>query len=220
MTNWRRPRGQGRAAPRLRLRPWRDPRLVLGVLLVLGATVLGARLAAAGDDRVEYWSVRADVVPGDTITQDDLRPARVRLTREAADDYVRTTEQFSAPLDDLVWAQPLTQGSLVAKTSLVPRSSAARGQLPLNVALGAAPADLARGDLVDVWVGPGPGDEPGPDAVRVLGAVRVLHSGNDVGAQSGSLAQTVLVDVDDSRLAPDVISTVSAGHVTLVRVGS
>lgn len=217
MTNWRGLRGQGRAAPRLQQRPWRDPRLVLGVLLVLGATVLGARLAAAGDDRVEYWSVRADVVPGDTVSRDDLRPARVRLTRAAADEYLRTADRFSAPLDDLVWAQPLTQGSLVAKASLVARSSTAHGQLPLSVALGAAPADLARGDLVDVWVGPGPGDEPRAEAVCVLDAVRVLESGHDAGAESGSLAQTVLVEVDEDLLAPDVISTVAAGHVTLVR---
>jgi len=191
---------------------------MLGVLLVLGATVLGARLAAAGDDRVEYWSVRADVIAGDLVSRDDLQPVRVRLSGAAADSYIRTDEQFSAPLDDLVWARPETQGSLVGRRSLVARSSAERGQLPLSVTQGAAPADLGRGDLVDVWVGPGPGDEPGPKAVRVLEAVRVLQSGDDAGAAGGSLAQTVLVDVDESRLVADVISTVSSGHVTLVRV--
>lgn len=217
MTNWRGPGESGRAA-RLRIRAWRDPRLVLGVLLVLGATVLGARLAAAGDDRVEYWSVRADMTPGDAVSRDDLRPARVRLTEASADDYVRTDEEFPAPLDDLVWAGPMTQGSLVGKRSLVARASTARGQLPLSVAQGAAPADLARGDVVDVWVGPGPGDDSGAGAVRVLEGVRVLQTGGDAAAESGSLAQTVLVDVEESRLEADVISTVAAGHVTLIRV--
>lgn len=218
MTNWRGPGRSGGATPRLHIRPWRDPRLVLGVLLVLGATVLGARLATAGDDRVEYWSVRSDVIPGDAVSQDDLRPTRVRLTDDSAGTYLRTDEEFAAPLEDLVWAHPVPQGSLVGKASLVARSTTARGQLPLSVSQGAAPTDLSRGDLVDVWVGPGPGDEPGPEAVRVLDAVRVLQTGGESAAQGGSLTQTVLVDVEESRLDADVISTVAAGHVTLVRV--
>lgn len=200
------------------MRPWRDPRLILGALLVLVATVLGARLVAAGDDRVEYWSIDTTATPGDAVSPDDLRPAKVRLPSSSAHSYVRTDEEFEAPLDELVWAHPLTPGSLVGKDSLVVRSSASRGQLPLNVASGAAPSDLAKGDVVDVWVGPGPGDDAGGQAVRVLEGVRVLGSGDEGSTSGGSLAQTVLVDVDESRLDTDVVSTVATGHVTLVRI--
>jgi hypothetical protein len=217
MTNWRGPGSSGRTTSRLRLRPWRDPRLILGVLLVLGATVLGGRLAAAGDDRVEYWSVRAGAAPGDAVSRDDLRPAKVRLPGGAAGNYIRTDEEFDAPLDELVWAHPLAAGSLVGKESLVARSDATRGELPLTVTQGAAPSDLAKGDVVDVWVGPGPGDEPG-DAVRVLEGVRVLGSGGEAAAVGGGLSQTVLVDVDESQLGTEVVSSVATKHVTLVRV--
>jgi hypothetical protein len=192
---------------------------VLGVLLVLGATVLGARLAAAGDDRVEYWAVGSGTTPGDVVSPDDLRPAKVRLPDAAADNYIRTDEQLDAPLDELVWAYPLARGSLVGRDALVARTATDPGQLPLSVTQGAAPADLARGDVVDVWVGPGPGDEPGGQAVRVLAGVRVLRSGDEAASAGGSLAQTVLVDVDSSQLGTDVIGTVSTGHVTLVRIG-
>jgi hypothetical protein len=218
MTNWRGPGDSGRRAPRLQVRPWRDPRLVLGVLLVLGATVLGARVAAAGDDRVEYWAVSDDTTPGDVVSRADLRPAKVRLPDGAADNYIRTDEELEAPLDELVWAYPLAPGSLVGKDALVARSTVSRGQLPLSVTQGAAPSDLAKGDVVDVWVGPGPGDEPGAEAVRVLEGVRVLSSGDEAAAASGSPAQTVLVGVEESRLGTDVISTVATGHVTLVRI--
>jgi hypothetical protein len=218
MTNWRGPGRSGRTASRLRIRPWRDPRLILGVLLVLVATVLGGRLAAAGDDRVEYWAVSSAATPGDAVSPDDLRPAKVRLPSGSADSYIRTDEEFDAPLDELVWAHPLAPGSLVGKDSLVARSSASRGQLPLNVAAGAAPSDLAKGDVVDVWVGPGPGDEPGGGAVRVLEGVRVLGTGDEGTTTGGSLSQTVLVDVDESQLGTDVVSAVATGHVTLVRI--
>lgn len=202
----------------MRLRPWKEPRLVLGVLLVLGATVLGARLAAAGDDRVEYWAVRSSVTPGDAVREDMLEPTRIRLSEASAQNYLRTDEEFDAPLDELVWAHELSRGSLVGRTSLIARAGRSRGELPLSVAEGAAPGDLQRGDLVDVWVGPGPGDDATTEAVRVLEAVKVLQTGDDAAALGGSLAQTVLVEVDEDELGTSVIGTVAAGHVTLVRV--
>lgn len=185
---------------------------------MLGATILGARLAAASDDTVEYWSVRSTVAPGDPVSRDSFQATRVRLSSATHGNYLRTDEEFEAPLDDLVWAHGVAAGSLVDKTSLVARSSTTRSQLPLSVADGAAPADLDRGDLVDVWVGPGPGDEPAGKAKLVLEGVRVIESGGDAAALNGSLAQTVLVDVDQSQLHGAVVSTVAAGHVTLVRV--
>lgn len=200
------------------MRPWREPRLILGVLLMLGATVLGARVAAAGDDSVEYWAVRSAVTPGDAVSKDMLEPTRVRLSGESAGNYVRADEEFEAPLDTLVWAHELSAGSLVDKTSLVARSGQSHGELPLSVAEGAAPGDLQRGDLVDVWVGPGPGDDPAGETVRVLEAVKVLQTGDDAAALGGSLAETVLVQVDESHLGTSVVGTVAAGHVTLVRV--
>lgn len=191
---------------------------MFGVLLVLGATVLGARLAAAGDDSVEYWAVRSSVAAGDTVTRAELEPARIRLSDAVDDNYLRTDEEFEAPLDELVWAHELAPGSLVGRTSLVPRSSASRGELPLSVAQGAAPADLERGDRIDVWVGPGPGDEPGAAAVRILEGAKVLRAGDDAASAAGSLTQTVLVEVDAERLETSIVSTVATGHVTLVRV--
>ncbi|KQX72452.1 hypothetical protein AERO_10365 [Aeromicrobium fastidiosum] len=187
-------------------------------MLVLGATVLGARLAAAGDDRVEYWAVGDGATPGDTVSRDDLRAVEVRLPEGAAGNYIRTDETFDAPLEDLVWAHRLTSGSLVGRDALVSRSSTPRGELPLSVAQGAAPSDLAHGDVVDVWVGPGPGDDSGGPAVRVLEGVRVLRTGGDAVAAGGSLARTVLVDVDQDRLGTEVVSAVATGHVTLVRI--
>jgi hypothetical protein len=90
-------------------------------------------------------------------------------------------------------------------------------QLPLTIASGAAPADLSRGDRVDVWVGPGPGDDAGQDAERVLRDVRVVSSGGS-GTVRGAPSRTVVVDVPDAELTGSVVSTVAAGHVTMVRV--
>lgn len=218
MTNWRGPGSAGKSPTRLRVRPWSDPRLLVGLLLVLGATVLGARLVAASDDTVEYWSVTSEVAPGDPVEQSDLRPTRIKLSGSAAGNYVRADEEFAAPLDDLVWAHDVSEGSLVGKDALVPSEAVGRGQLPLNVAQGAAPADLTRGDLVDVWVGPGPGGDQNARARQVLDEVRVVEAGGSGAAELGAAAQTVLVDVDSARVDPSVVAAVGSGHVTLVRV--
>jgi hypothetical protein len=97
------------------------------------------------------------------------------------------------------------------------RHAAKVSELPLTVTTGAAPSDLARGDRGDVWVGPGPGDDAGRQSERVLTGVRVVSSGASA-AVRGAPARTVLVDVSDSDLSGSVVSTVAAGHVTMVRV--
>ena len=222
MTIWRGPMESGQmtgaAAQRLHIKPWRDPRLLIGVLLILGATILGARLAAAGDDTAEYWALASSVKPGDQVTRDALVPTRVHLTSSAAANYLRTDQTFDQPLEDLQWANAGSQGALVERAALVPKVTKQRSQLPLNVSTGAAPVDLSRGDLVDVWVGPGPGDDAGGKAVRVLQSVRVVQAGDKAAAIGGSLAQTILVDVDNAQLQGSVVGTVASGHVTLVRV--
>ena len=67
--------------PAVRLvRPgWRDPRLVVGVLLVCGSVLLGARLLSASDDTTAVWATRGPVAAGARLDQGDLTVARVRF---------------------------------------------------------------------------------------------------------------------------------------------
>jgi hypothetical protein len=122
-----------------------------------------------------------------------------------------------AQLDELEWARNGGGGALVTRSSLSRRDAQEVTELPLTVMAGAAPGDLRRGDRVDVWVGPGPGDDPGQEAELVLGGVRVVSSGA-AGAIEGAPSRTVLVGVPDDKLSGAVVSTVAAGHVTLARV--
>lgn len=212
MSTWRR-------AERLRLRPWTDPRLLLGALLVLGATVLGARLVALGDDSVEYWAVASDARAGSAVGADDLVATRVRLDGDSADRYLRVEDQLPAELAELQWGRDVGAGELLDADSLARRGAADVRQLPLTVTEGAVPTDLAVGDDVEIWVGPGPGDDAGTTSQRVLAEARVLSSGADAGSLGGALARTVLVEVPAASLTGDVVSVVGTGRVTVVRVG-
>src|SRR4051812_3672766 len=74
-----------------RVRPprWLDLRLVLGVLLVLGSVLLGARVVAAADATVPVWSAAGDLAAGTVLTADDLVPVDVRLD-DVARSYLST----------------------------------------------------------------------------------------------------------------------------------
>lgn len=204
-------------AARLEHQPWRDPRLILGVLLVLVSTVLGAAAVAAAGSSTGYWAVRSEVRAGDPVKRSDLVPAEAHLPDDAARHLLATDEALPARLDDLVWARDVGDGALVTRAALVDQHSGDITELPLTVTSGAAPDDLQRGDQVDVWVGPGPGDDASEKSVRVLRDVRVVSTGGAASVRGGP-SRTVLVDVSDAELSGSVVSTVAAGHVTMVRV--
>ncbi len=215
-------RGAGKSderAERLRLRPWADPRLLVGVLLVLGATVLGARLVAMNDDTTAYWRVAADVRAGEVLNADDLVSSRVRLDDPSAQQYLRVTDELPSAVGDLQWDRDVPAGTLLDTTALARRDRAEVRQLPVTVTEGAAPTDLRTGDEVEIWVGPGStSDDVQRPSTRVLGPVRVLRAGSDAGSLGGALARTVLVEVPVASLTGGVVSTVAAGRVTIVRV--
>lgn len=202
---------------RLEHRPWRDPRLVLGALLVLVSTLVGAAVVASAGSSTGYWAVRSDVRAGAPVQRSDLVMAEAHLPADAARHLLATDQALPARLDDLVWAQDVADGTLVTRTALADRGREDVTELPLTVLSGAAPTDLRRGDRVDVWVGPGPGDDTGQRSVRVLRDVRVVSSGGSVPIEGG-LSRTVLVDVPEDELSGSVVSTVAAGHVTMVRL--
>ena len=134
------------AAARLRAPSWRDPRLLVGLLLVLGAVVLGARVVAAADDTSPYYAAARPLVPGDRVGADDVRVVDVRLP-DSADGYVGARD-------------PLAPGTVATRTvgegELLPRSAlGTQGDValqPVGIPVEAAAPGLGTGAVVDVWV--------------------------------------------------------------------
>lgn len=187
-------------------------------MLVLLSTIVGAKVFAAQDDTVAYWSVSSSVAAGDEVKREDLVTTRVRLGSSSRDNYVRVDDEFPAEIGELSWARDVSAGALLDDSALVVEDEQPAGELPLNVASGSYPLDLRSGDSVDVWVGPGPGQPTADKSVLVLHTARVLSSGGESAAVGGSPARTILVGVDEGVLAEKTLSAISAGHVTLVRV--
>jgi flagella basal body P-ring formation protein FlgA len=102
------------AASRLQLPSWRDSRLVVGVLLVMAATALGSRVVAAADDTVPMYAAAATLVPGEPVTQDDVRVVRVRLAPSDA-AYLPADRELGA---DHYMLREVRPGELVTRSAL------------------------------------------------------------------------------------------------------
>jgi len=207
------------SARRLSLARWRDPRLAIGVVLVATSVVLGTRVVTAADDTVAVWSLRSDASAGSSLSASDLVPTRLHF---ADSDDIELYLPADATLPtDVVLAHDVRAGELLPVSALVPPTAAA-AELPLAVPDGSLPADLAPGDLVDVWVTPEAAGGAAPEkAVRVLSGVSVLSLDTADAALGGGDATRVLIGLDDAEAAGlDVtLAQLATGLPVLVRVG-
>jgi len=201
-------------AARLPKPRWLDPRLLIGLLMVLLAVVVGARVFADADDRVQVWSVTRDLGPDTPLTRDDVEPAAVQLDDQAG-RYLSAAED----LDGLVLTRPVGRGELLPVSAVGPASSLDQRRIAIEVDR-VGVAGLARGRVVDLYVvrPATQGESPSPPEL-VLESVTV---GEDVRSGSGSfggggatVGLTLLVDRTD---VPDVIDAVANGSVYVVAV--
>lgn len=133
-------------ATRLRRPSWRDKRLLVGLLLVLAAVGLGARVVAQADRTVPVFAARSTLPVGAGLSADVLTVVRVRL--EGAEQRYLSAEQ---PLPQgQVLARAVGAGELVPAGALVPADGLDRRPLGIPVD-GVLPAGLAPGGLVDIW---------------------------------------------------------------------
>lgn len=177
-------------ARRLRRPSWRDPRLLVGLLLVLGATVGGGLLVAGADDTVPVLAARDTLVRGDVLGEDDLRVVRVRLDDVAA-SYLPA-------------ATPLAAGSVALRTvpagELLPASAVGRlEELESRpVALdwqGPRPEGLVPGAAVDLWVAPREGTSEFGEPELLVGSAdvyAVVEGEGGLGSQGGTQVQVML----------------------------
>lgn len=207
-------------ADRVPRRRWRDWRLSLGVLLVLGSVVLGARVVAAADDTVTVWAAGSELVAGTPLQVDDVVPVQVRL---------------DAP-DNPYLAGPVPDGYLVTRDvgagELVPASAVAEAReverttrlVALAVPAEALPGRLAAGDRVDVWLVPDTLAEPDAAASLLVDGVSVasvpaVDSGFVGSSSPGSVVVSVDADAVGARTLQDVTSRLvaasAAGRVAL-----
>ncbi len=139
-------------ATRSRRPGWRNPRLLLGIVLVAGSVVLGARLLAAADDTVAVWTVARDLPTGAALEQGDLEREQIRFPdAETADRYLAAGDDLPA---DATLNRPISAGELLPRAAFAEESGADLVEVPISVLSDDLPATVTQGSVVDVWVAP------------------------------------------------------------------
>ncbi|MCB5292644.1 hypothetical protein [Arthrobacter sp. SO3] len=132
---------------RLKKPSWKDPRLLVGILLVLASVAGVVSLVGAADQTAEAYTAREAIAVGEKLSVDKLNRVKVRLG-DVEQHYLTPAAGVA---DGLVAVQR------IGKDQLVPRASL--GQLdgldrkPVGVTIDEALPDQAvAGSRVDVWV--------------------------------------------------------------------
>lgn len=121
-------------------------RVVGGVVLVVAAVVLGARVIGASSRTTPVWTAAHDLASGTVLTEDDLRPAEVNLGD--------TGSLYLAPGGDSPVGQVL--GERVASGSLLPAAAVRKVPDSRVVAIGVDPARMppgvGHGSVIDLYL--------------------------------------------------------------------
>lgn len=202
-------------APRLRPPSWRDPRLLVGLLLVLASLAAGSRVVAAADDTVPVFASAGELVPGDRLDADRLAVVQVRLDA-GLEEYLSATEPLPA---GAVALRSVGAGELLPRAAVGAAEQLDRRPVGVPVT-GPVPSALVKGALVDVWV-----SEPDPERagtytepVRLAVAAEVAEvtaGGGSLGAGGSTTVQVLLAD---DELRPALRALAADAEVALVLV--
>lgn len=206
-----------RPTARVQRPSWRDSRLLVGVLLVLGSVALGSYLVARADDRIPMYAAAAALAPGQSLTDASVVRVDVRL-----DDGVAGYLSAREPLPvDRVMLRDVRPGELVPLTSIGTAEDADLSQLTIAVDPTSA-APLTTGTVVDVFVNPRvPGGAPDEYTGPALLLERVTvasvdTTGRGLGSSGRGTAVRIMVP---SEKVPDLIAAVDLeAKVTVVPV--
>lgn len=172
---------------RLKRPSWKDPRLLVGVLLVLASVIGVISLVGSADKTTEVYAARDSIAVGERLSQDNVVRAKVRLG-ETEEHYL--TVESGLP-EGLVAVQR------IGKSQLVPRDSLGKvdalDRKPVTVTIDESLPDQAvAGTRVDVWVAL-------PDARNGFSEPKLLLPGAEIAQVTpgstalGSFRNTVLM---------------------------
>ncbi|HEY8752121.1 MAG TPA: hypothetical protein VIM40_00520 [Arthrobacter sp.] len=189
----------GTTGARLKPPSWKDPRLLVGVLLVLASVVGVISLVGSADQTTEVYAARDSIAVGEKLTADNVVRAKVRLG-ETEEHYV--TVEAGLP-DGLVAVQRIGKNQLVPRDSLATVDALDRKPVAVTIEE-ALPPQAVAGTRVDVWVAL-------PDARNGFSEPKLLLPGAEIAQVTvgstalGSSRNTVLMVLVADEQMPAIL---------------
>ncbi|MEL7976957.1 hypothetical protein AAG589_13925 [Isoptericola sp. F-RaC21] len=200
-------------AARLRRPTWRDPRLVVGVVIVAASVALGSWAVSSAGRTVPVYAADGALTPGEAVDISRLRTVDVRIDA-GTELYLRADQELP---EEVVALRVVDDGELVARSALGDAAD-------VDVRSVSVPVDQAMssrvkpGSAVDLWStpeAPAGADAAGEPAPLVEGVVveQVDEAGTGLVVSDGATLH-VLVPADD---LPVVLQALAVpGSVTVV----
>lgn len=189
-------------APVMRLRRprWKDPRLVVGIVLVLASVLMGSLLVSRLAQTTPVLVARTALLPGEVLDAEDLTTVELRL----GDQETLYLGSLEAVPEGAVLTQPVRAGELLPAAA-VGQPDAVRLR-PVVIPVDAAVAEsVAPGATVELWHTPATEDGTGTAELLVEDAVvRRVDDGSSLAMRT--MAVEVLVPRDDLAAVLEVLS--------------
>jgi hypothetical protein len=203
-------------APRLRRPSWRDPRLLIGLILVFTSVALGARVVALADHTEPYYAARTTLPTGTTLSADVLEVVRLRLTGTSA-GYLDARRQIP---QGQVLIRTVGAGELVPLASVAPADRLLSRPVAIPID-GSPPAGLVPGGLVDIWASAKRRDAVGggyDEPERIAQTVEVYDVDRPDTGLSGDRATSVEVLLPSQALPPVLDALANGARVVILPV--
>lgn len=134
-------------AARLQKPTIKDPRLVVGILLILGSILAVVLVLRAGNQTASYYAATHEIAVGQKIEPEDIQLVEVKLS-----DAQKNTYRASDQTPEGQYATSLIRsGELVTLADTADYQNEARRKVAITLD-SAETATLNTGDRVDIWV--------------------------------------------------------------------
>ncbi|MET1153132.1 SAF domain-containing protein [Arthrobacter sp.] len=199
------------AAPRLKRPSWRDPRLLVGLLLVLASVAGVSALVATADQTVGVLAAKSDIAVGQPVSAGDLVVVDVRLG-EASARYLSA----DAGLPSGAVATALIRGGeLLPASVLGTADDLDRKPIGLNID-SPLPDGAGPGSRVDVWVSLPDGRNGFDQPEMLLAAAEVSQLADATTAFGSSGAERLHVLVGDDTLPALLHALANGARINVV----
>lgn len=192
---------------------WFDPRLAIGVGLVIASVAGVYAVVAAVDDSTLVYAASSPLTPGDYIYPNDLRVESVQLGR-AGEQYLN---QGEVPAEGVLVTRTVAAGELVPVSAVGSAASIRVAPIVVRVS-GELSRAIVPGAVADVWTAALAEDRRfGPPTVLVGSAtvVRVLESKGIVSDSRGHLVELL---IPRDRIARVLEAVAGGDTISLVPV--
>lgn len=209
------------ATPRRIGRPrWLDIRVIGGLVLLVAAVVIGARVIGASSHTSPVWAANKDLAAGTVLTSTDLVAVEVNLAGDAV-HYLAAGADVRGVVGASL-AIPVQAGELVPASAV--RPTAPGRIVVISVTPDRMPPGVGHGSVIDLYLTVGGGSSTTVARTELISAgitvqsVTAPASGGLSGATSNTYQIAVLVSAD---VADTLIKTLPKGSALVsLRTGT